>query len=170
LAQSVESYHRTLFGGSYMDRKAYKQTVYKQVKLCLPSDIDPDLRESVLDRARFAYEYVLRKRLSELLRENQIAVGKNIEDFDRFTAEVVATRNYLTHLGEAKENVSATADAMAELADYLQFLMEVCLLRELGLDPARIRLILDKDYRYNHSARWTRFRILQNGEPSASIS
>jgi hypothetical protein len=50
LTQSIESYHRNKYGGGYMDKEEYKDTIYKKLKDSIPPGLEDDFREGLKSR------------------------------------------------------------------------------------------------------------------------
>ncbi len=153
LIQAIETYHRRVLGGKYMDNDEYLNSLYPKFVEAIPEDFDKDFRESLVrGKLRYANEYSLRKRLIDLLRKCSDAFP---EDFlgsskmrDYFISQVVDTRNYLTHYDETnKENV-AEETRLFELEQGLKVIMEVVLLVEIGFSVDKIQEMIVKSEAY----------------------
>ncbi|MGB2960184.1 MAG: HEPN domain-containing protein, partial [Bacteroidota bacterium] len=99
LAQAVESYHRRVFGGSY-DNNWKESTQYRSLIESLSLDISNGFRESLKTKLQYLNEYSLKKRLEEVVRKGGSAAAYFVPNPRTFAADVVHTRNYMTHFSE----------------------------------------------------------------------
>lgn len=80
---------------------------------------------------------VLRYRLMQI-REIHHHINEHLfREFERFSKCVVSTRNYLIHLDEDEIDMSAVKldhQSLFAMCERLRFIVEICLLSELGLD------------------------------------
>jgi ApeA N-terminal domain 1 len=154
LAQAVETYHRTTYGGKYQDDDIYLNGLYAALVSSLPSDIDKGFRESLVKgKFRYAHEYSLRKRLTEMLKVLRDSLPDNVfrnsEHREQFVNKVVTTRNYLTHYDKGSmENVVKNAE-LFHLEQGLKLLMETIFLKEMGFDPNKAKECLKKSEAYD---------------------
>lgn len=156
LAQAVESYHRRTVPGTYLD-----SAVFERVLFCLKCAISnprlhiPAPARSALDgRFKYMNEYSLRRRLKDLLQDVQDLVAPAIPSVPSLVDSVVVTRNYLTHYDPDSEERSASGLQLKLLSESLRLLLEVLMLKEVGLDRDVIRSLVESNQRY---------AILRNG-------
>jgi hypothetical protein len=150
LAQALESYHRRMFGGSYIDEEDYKpfaEILYDAI----PSELDSSHKNSLKDRIKYGYEFSLRKRLKEILSKYDSIIVTIISDKSGFINDVTNTRNYYTHLNEeGKEYAVTNMLELDKLTKKLKFLLEICFLEELGFKVSEIEKLTSKDRRYDY--------------------
>ena len=63
---------------------------------------------------------------------------------DRFIHKVVETRNYLNHFDMGKKSVAVGGEELYRITQKLKLLLEVCLLREIGIEGDRMSKILSR--------------------------
>jgi hypothetical protein len=149
LLQASESYHRRTHGGRFLVDGEY-ESIRRSLTEIIPSDLDVDFKDSLKNRIKYGNEYSLRKRLRELLKQHEVFVRVLIENPDEFISQVVDTRNYLTHYTDELEEKSQEGNALYVLSQKIKFLIEICLLSELGLSEQSIQQRIDEDSRYSH--------------------
>jgi ApeA N-terminal domain 1 len=104
LTQALETLHRRLWGGFYMNEADY-QAVEQTLVDAIPSDIARAHRDALKTRIHFGNEFAQRKRFNELMKsldkETRELVAPIAQDF---VERIVEERNYLTHYpsGEAE--------------------------------------------------------------------
>lgn len=149
LIQALESYHRRVCVGKYLEDKPY-EPIRKTLTERIPADLDSSFKESLKSRLKYGNEFSLRKRLKDVLdRYSKFATGL-IDDFDVFISQVVDTRNYLTHYTHELEEKAFKGYDLYVLCQKIKFLIEICFLSELGLSEDSISRRLKEDRRYNH--------------------
>jgi hypothetical protein len=153
LAQALESYHRRVNGGQHLSESAFEPVRERLVAAINSSagEIGRDVRQAFCNKLTFFNEISLRRRLKELLSSHRPYVKLLIRNEPRFVKRVVATRNYYTHYDEGSATQAVTEDELHCLSDQLQFLLELCLLAELGFDQDTIGAITRQHQRY---LRW----------------
>lgn len=151
-AQSLESYHRSLGTGLYMDQEAYDtliDTVYK----CIPKEIQGDHRMSLKNRLRFGNEHSLRKRLAEMFSRLPDDVRQVIAvDSSKFINKIVETRNYYTHYDKLSEEKCLKGRGLLVATELLNALLSANLLLDLGIPPASLLKFLRRSRDFAH---WT---------------
>lgn len=153
LTQAIETYHRRVFGGKYMDDNEFLEGLYKDFVASIPAHVNKEFRESLTKgKFRYANEYSLRKRLTELLKKYHDSLPINFLGSNKarigFIGKVIDTRNYLTHYDEtSKENIAKGTD-LFYLEQGLKVIMEVILLTEIGFASEKIREIITKSEAY----------------------
>lgn len=150
LIQALESYHRRMMGGAYMDKddyKPYAESLYSQIS----SDISSSHRSSLKNRIKYGYEFSLRKRLKEIIEKYNSIASPIISNKEHFIEDVVNTRNYFTHLDDnGKESAVLGILDLDKLTRKIKFLLEICFLEELGFEFERIQELTLNDTRYNY--------------------
>jgi hypothetical protein len=90
----------------------------------------------------------LRSCIRYLLAATQEVVSPLITDENSFLRKVVATRNYYTHHDPRLRKKAATGSELYWLTQTLTFMVEACLLDELGLAAERRRELFQRNQRY----------------------
>jgi len=147
LAQAIETYHRRVYGGKYLDAEPY-EPVRQSLVEGIPGDIDSDFRESLKSKIKYGNEFSLRKRLKEILDDHSVLAESLIGNSGMFIEDVTNTRNYLTHYTEELNPKAKKGCALYVLGQKLKFLIEICLLSELGVSLETIKNRLKEDKRY----------------------
>jgi hypothetical protein len=152
LAQAVESFHRRVHDGQYVDRAKHRAIV-TELTNAIPKDIDTAYAESLSSALSYANEPRLRTRLYHLLDSLPSDVRSLIVgDPKRFAALVTETRNYLTHFSEGLREKAASGAQLHVLAQQTQILLECLLLNHVGVPGGVIVEMLQR----NEHRRWLR--------------
>lgn len=149
LIQAIESYHRRVFGGLYVSEEKYK-SYYEILVTDIPEDIEEGFKESLKQRMRYFNEYSLRKRLEEILEKCKEFLNPIISDKILFVENAVNTRNYLIHYDLSLETKAKKGNELYKLTQQLKFLVEICLLIELGISEQNIKSLIERDRKYHH--------------------
>jgi hypothetical protein len=155
LTQALESYHRNKYGGGYMDKEEYRNTVYKKLKDSIPSGLEDDFREALKARIKFGYEYSLRRRLTELFRYNNKFLENFIPEYAVLKNEIVDTRNYYTHYDEKGQYVKQYSE-LFNLCEKIKVIFTSFLLFDLGFSYEEVKKKIE------HQEMLTRFINVSN--------
>ncbi len=153
LIQALETYHRRQYGGQYMDESEYKAKVREALIAAIPDDLDDDFKQSLkTGTLKYAYQYSLRKRLKEIakiladeipgIRWLDTREGRNI-----FVANVADVRNYLTHY-DPNSDIDTSSGRLHKLSRKLEMILEICLLKEIGMSSEQINHLIHKSWKY----------------------
>lgn len=151
LIQSLEVLHRRAFPTSKTDKEKFKNII-DDISKSLPQDLDPKIRNKILSSVGHAYEPGLSERISQLIAlVPDELISKFVGDEKTFAAEVVKTRNYLTHYSNSG-HLNDRPMKMALRSEQMLFLCACLLLREISIpfDQAKSNLMNRFDYLY----RW----------------
>lgn len=77
-----------------------------------------------------------------------------IGDADKFAGQVVDTRNYLTHYDPELKNRAASGTELSKITEKLKIVLQICLIRELGLNESTIRFLLMKNWTFQQRLDW----------------
>jgi hypothetical protein len=143
LIQALETYCRRVQGGKYLPDADYEK-IATALKAALPATTPQDLRNSLVQgKIKYGNEYSLRKRLRELLCSLEDEITKLITDSPgKFTEDVTATRNYLTHYSSELQAQAFKGKELFAVNLRLRVLLTVILFKELGLEEKDIRTLL----------------------------
>lgn len=149
-AQALETYHRRAIGGIYQEKEEYIKGAYKQLINSLPHDMESDFKKSVSSMLRYAYQYSFRKRIRELINNtlsclpDDLVIDNNYIEI--FVEKIVSTRNWLTHHDDKGKAVEGSD--LYYLSLWLKMIIEVSLLKEIGFESHRIKLLLSRSQSY----------------------
>jgi len=148
--QALETYYGRLYNGGYLPESTCKE-IYDCLVSAIPDlSIDgyKDFKMSLTQRLKYINEYSLRKKLKVLVNGTGDLFDKYVENRNLFVESVVDTRNYLTHYSTNLEHSAAKGTDIFQLAQKMQILIEILMLREIGFNLDEIRQIFHKNNRY----------------------
>ncbi len=146
--RALELYHRRILKGSYLSIEEYEPIMEKIVNSI--SGVNRDHKDSLKNRIKYGYEFSLRTRLKKIFEINENLFGLAFTDKNTFIEDVVVTRNYYTHYDENdKKRALTETDELYELTLKLKFILEACILVELGISEIEIRKFVTNYDRYN---------------------
>lgn len=136
LAQALETYHRRTNNRSAFPKEEF-EIRKKEILTAVPSQYEEWLKEKL----SFSNELSLRQRLEDIMQTYNSIVGIVPNQVD-FIKKVVNTRNYLTHYDKRLRDKAVTGMELSSLSNSLRMLVEMCLLRELGISDEKISQII----------------------------
>jgi len=157
IVQSLETYHRRVFGGNYQERDDYLKSIYPAFVEAIPSELKSDFKDSIKGRMVYLNEYSLRRRIRELIKHIEDNLDGIYFDFinsnqtrDQFISDVVDTRNYWTHYSEnLTDSTPQSGDERLSLITKLQLLLELCFMIDLGFTPEVIKTQIRRSHNFN---------------------
>lgn len=147
LAQAIETYHRRMFKGKYLESSEYRE-ISSSLKDEIPDNVTDEHRESLKSKIDFGNEFSLKTRLIKIFDKYQDALELLIPEKDIFIKDVRNTRNYYTHYSKDLEKKAKKGQELVLLKERLKFTIEVCLLYELGIDQGNIINWISRDGNY----------------------
>lgn len=148
VVQSLESYHRSVGTGIYMDQAAYDMAV-QQIEL--PELFEGDHRQSLKNRLKYGNEHSLRKRLTDMLgRLPETVRAKVARDVRRFINRVVDTRNYFTHYDHDAQQRSFEGKDAFVASERLRVLLVANFLLDLGIGDEKLPDVLERNKEFRH--------------------
>lgn len=147
MIQAIESYHRRVHDGKYLSDDNYVQ-IYEKLIEAIPQDTDKSLRESLKQRLMYHNEFSLKKRLKEVMGMCGDVTNLLIHDNKKFIEDVVEMRNYLTHYTKDLETRIQKDERLIDFVLQTKFILEICLLIELGIPMEKIRFLISRNRRY----------------------
>jgi ApeA N-terminal domain 1 len=135
LAQALETYHRrTSERTTYLPKATFKQLRLALVNVIQTHEsLSEDLCTTFAGKLSFFNEISLRERIRDILNRVGASEYGPVLGAEAFVADVVNTRNYLTHYDQKSKANAAQGEKLWNLTDQLRTLLEQCLLIELGL-------------------------------------
>lgn len=146
MVQAAESYHRRRITNQVLTREEHDQRVASILNGA------PDAhRKWLKQRLEYGNEPTLQMRLSDLLDATQPVMSSLITKRSQFVRKVVDTRNYLTHYDDRLRSRVAGRDELHYVTQALSFMVEACLLGELGLAPEQCAELFRRNRRYAYA-------------------
>lgn len=137
LCQAIESFHRRITEGLYVQPAEYEQ-IRQQMSSAIPPLINSDLRAALKKKLEHGNEFSQRKRLKELVRTLPPSLRWRADFGPTFVDDIVDTRNYYTHcLTRAPVNLLRGERLWTETRR-LELLARMLLWREMGLTKDEI--------------------------------
>lgn len=160
VAQALETYHHRAYGGQFQPKKLYRDGINKILSAALPQNLDSDFLDNIESRIRYGYEYSFKKRLTELTQQlSDSLLFQDYHEFefinikenrDEFISLVVYFRNHFTHYDDEDQLKTIQNLDLYNLIVKMHLLLEICLLKELGLSLERISKIIFKSKRFRY--------------------
>ena len=144
--QAAESYHRRRITNEVLAAGEHEKRVASILERT-----PGEHREWLGQRLVYSNEPSLRDRLNDLLDTTQEVLSPLVQDRKRFVQNVVDTRNYFTHYDPDLRSKAAPGSKLYSLTQTLSFMVEACLLNELGLGPERRRELFQRNQRYAYA-------------------
>lgn len=141
LIQAVESYHRRIYNGKYLDSDDYK-SVHKKITAAIPEQLEETHYNSLKSRIDFGNEFSLQSRLLELFNDFEDIFKLFIDDKDEFIKDLKNTRNYLTHYDKKMERKAKSGKELSLLSKKLNLIIKIFFLKELGINSDQIKEIV----------------------------
>lgn len=150
LAQALETYHRRMAGGTYVDDAKYTEISAALARVLDGFELNSSTADAFRGKLRFLNEVSLRSRIKSIVESLGAIAEPFIQNPGKFATRVVDTRNYLTHYNPSLKTNAAEGEELFFLSELLRFLVEACLLLELGLpEELRAKLMSEhQGYRY----------------------
>lgn len=141
LVHAVESFHRRVFGGRYLDDDPEHEygEVYDALVGAIPPWVPQALQQRLEGTLTYGAEFSLRSRLRAIVHGNESVLGSELDG--AAIHRIVTTRNWLVHYDERLREDAARGEDLFRLCQALRLVVEVCLLRELGLSEREVHLL-----------------------------
>jgi hypothetical protein len=142
MAQAMEVYHaRSGFNGTVQTKECFRKrrdNILENV-----SDVE---KEWLKEKLHYANQKTLADRLTEILELHRDEVRQLTFNIIDFASKVRHSRNYYTHYDQELWDSGKVADGLElrRIAYALIFLLEICLLKELGIKGEPIAEVLDR--------------------------
>lgn len=148
--QAIESYHRSLGTGLYMQQDEYDK-LWKKIAEGIPKEIDADQRQSLKKRLEHGNEYSQRKRLGIMLKKLPKVLGDKIVagDASRFIERVVNTRNYFTHCDFKSKAKALSGMNVVNASERLRILLVASIFSDLGLSQETFVAAIERDKNFS---------------------
>ena len=145
---AAESYHRHRFKNEVLPKAEHKQMVKEIVDQVLEKH-----QAWLKEKLAYSNETRFRDRIRDLIDFAGAVIDPLIGDKEDFVSSVANTRNYNTHYDiRLKDRALRDAD-LYWLSQTLSFLVQICLLRELGFSAERCVDIFANNQEYLYAIR-----------------
>jgi hypothetical protein len=143
VVQAIETYHRRRFANNVLPKDAHKA----RIREILEHTVE-EHREWLKEQLNYSNEPRLRQRVKEILDMLEDTVSALITDKDAFAKKVVNTRNYYTHYDPHLKDKAAQGSKLYALTEQLSYLLQACLLVELGIPKQKCAELLIRNQGY----------------------
>jgi hypothetical protein len=145
LIQAIETYHRREFGGQYLPEEEFEE-VYETLCASIPEEVEESFRSHLVHGTfRYANEYSLRKRLSELVLEHNGVLSELPANIESSINKIVNTRNYYIHYDENIEP-RVEQEELPKMVNKLGALIETVFLSRINIPEDQIIERLSRRY------------------------
>jgi hypothetical protein len=164
LIQAIESYHQRMCKGIYLPRTEYRP-IRESLINAIPKSVTGYHKESLESKINFGNHFTLQSRLDEIFEKYNDIFGLVIEDKENFIKNVKNTRNFFTHYSKSLEKKAKDGDELVNLTDQIKFVLEVCLLVEIGFSLEKIKNLIAQRRGYECLfIRLEKIRLFKNYE------
>lgn len=145
LMQAIETFHRQVFSGKYIEQGEYDEKSQK-IKTNIPTEFPSDLRDAIKSRIKYGNEYSLRKRIRGLFEStDDLTKALVTDDYKSFIGKIVDTRNYFTHYDEELKLAALSGPNLYYSCQRLKIFIIVMLLKNIGLSEEIIRNVIQRN-------------------------
>jgi hypothetical protein len=152
LMQALEAYHRATrgTGAVYLKDEGVFKSVQKALMAALGkmSGLDKGFKDAVRTKLMYANEWSLRKRMNDLVKacEACLKAGDPPVCINVPVGRMVDVRNALTHADRSSARTVPNPGELGRLAYSAKLLVEMCLLKEIGMRDVDIAEALRDEY------------------------
>lgn len=132
--QAMEAYHRLRFRNFEVDPEEH----VKRLAIIL-SSIPEQYREWMQDGLEYSNEPSTGQRLKEIFDDLREIMDEFVDDRKKFIFQLTKTRNRLMHSMGNGDDMTLSGNDMLLATIRLRMLLEMCLLKEIGIGPGQIR-------------------------------
>lgn len=138
---ALECLDRATSNRGYMSPEDYA-TVRHTISKSIPTDLDSGHRESIKKKIEYGYEYSLRKRLAEMLKEMPDNIVTMIcTDSNNFPNLIADTRNYFAHYSQdLKEKAVLDTHRLYWFSQQLSLWCTAVLLFQMGFSGEEVEM------------------------------
>jgi len=146
IVQVLESYHRLKTGNEQVSQLNHEERL-KEIYDCVPEKYLDWLK----DKLNFSHELSLKERIEQLASTYIKLINPLIKNKEAFATKIKNTRNYYTHYNQSLKKKIAQGEELFRLTQILSFLLQSCLLSELGCTPERCADLLSDNGEYQYT-------------------
>ena len=148
LAKAIEAYHRLAYKKTYVSNTEF-QKVYETLVNSIPLGTESGLKDRIVNSLKHVNSPSLRGRLNNIQKLYNYLNCSLFEDYDSFVNNVVGFRDYYTHFDEEAKPDANLEDIIVSMCERLKYILEICLLSELGLDDEEMQQLVKNMRRAN---------------------
>jgi hypothetical protein len=141
LVQAIEAYHRRMVSNEELPENQHKERITR-----ILSSVSSNDQRWLKGELTYSNEPSLRKRLNDIFNKFAPILNKLIPDEKYFINKVVNTRNYMTHYDSHLKEQSAKHNELFVITEKLRIMVEICLLKEIGLTTNDINKLVYESY------------------------
>ncbi len=145
LVQAAELYHRLKKNNQVLPKNEHE---YRRNSIL--NSIPEEHKEWLKQKLEFSNEPTLKERLSDLTKE---VIIRLIDDPEKWIVKIKNTRNYYTHYNQSLKKKAAKGEELFLLTQELSFVLQTCLLIELGCSPERSAELVQKNEYWKYRQR-----------------
>lgn len=149
LAQALETFHRNVHGGNYMEVDEY-EPIREQLVDAIPTELEKGHRDALRARIKYGYQISFRKRIDQLMRSFDKSLIESLGiDTRTFVDVVVDARNNFTHWDAGAKEARLDGADLSNLVSKLKAFTRLVLLSHIGVPPALVvQRILENKHLY----------------------
>jgi len=140
LVQAAELYHRLKKNNQVLSNNEHTDRLNS-----ILNSIPEDHKKWLKQKLEFSNEPTLKERLADLLDSTKEVIIPLIDDPKNWIAKIKNTRNYYTHYNQSLKKKAAKGEELFWLTQELSFVLQTCLLIELGCSPERSAELVQKN-------------------------
>jgi hypothetical protein len=145
LMQAIETLHRNVFGGKYIEQSEYDKES-QSIKSNIPKSFPDDLRDAIKSRIKYGNEYSLRKRIKDLFESlDEKTRELTTNSYKTFIGKVVDTRNYFTHYDDELKSAALSGSELFYTCQRLRIFIIVLLLKNMGVNEQNIQNVIQRN-------------------------
>jgi len=148
IAQAAESYHRRRCKNEVLPKPEHDARIE-----AILSNTPEEHKKWLREKLHFSNEPTLQDRLIDLLDKTQKVMNPLVGDHLTFARKVKNTRNYFTHWNTSLQDKAAQGEELFRITQTLLFMLQTCLLMELGCSPERCAELIKKNKKYQYAVR-----------------
>jgi len=145
LVQAAELYHRRKKNNQVLSNNEHTDRLYS-----ILNSIPEEHKEWLKQKLEFSNEPTLKERLADLSDLTKEVIIPLIDDREKWIAKIKNTRNYYTHYNQSLEKKAAKGKELFGLTQKLSFVLQTCLLIELGCSPERSAELVQKNKHWKY--------------------
>jgi hypothetical protein len=145
LMHALEIYHRNTKRNYELENSEHNKRLNKIIQ-----NTPFEYKEWLKNKLIYSNEPSMRKRITELVENNNNILNEVIEERDEFIHKVISTRNYLTHFNAKLKDESAEGVELYKITQILKMLIDICLLNELGFEKTRVKELSLRNWEYKY--------------------
>ena len=148
IAQAAESYHRRRCKNQVLTQPEHDARIES-----ILNNTPEEYKKWLNAKLHFSNEPPLLERLMDLLDKTKKVMNPLVKDHAKFAKKVRDTRNYFTHWNTDLQDKAAQGEELFRITQTLLFMLQSCLLMELGCTPERCAELISKNKKYQYAVR-----------------